>query len=170
MKIAIKSYFIFDGDTMQVTSQAGEQFKTRAAWIDAPEIGHGEAPDAIAANQWQWGQTAKDYLRNLLSGKHLLISPIGTDQYDRQLAFWFISPTLPVRTSLANCLQVQMILAGMACDFLPYHNLERLSNSEITLFCRILREQQNAHRNRKGFWADPDFIRPSEYRKLRAQT
>lgn len=166
MKIPIRSYFIFDGDTLNCTSSLGEQFKTRAAWIDAPEIGHGEAPpNAIASNQWAWGQTSKDYLRSLLSGKHLLITPIGTDQYDRRLAFWFASATLPVRTSLASCIQVQMIAAGMAVDFFPYQNLERLSNSEVTLFCRILREQQKAHRNRRGFWADPDFIRPSEYRR-----
>ncbi|MBD3821509.1 MAG: thermonuclease family protein [Thiotrichales bacterium] len=168
-KILISNYFVFDGDTAQVSSTRGEQFKTRAAWIDAPEIGHRDNPDAIAINQWQWGGASKEYLRLLLSGKHLLLVPIGDDQYGRKLAFWYASSKLPVRTSLVNCIQIQMIAAGMACDFLPYTGLEKLSNFQITLFCRILREQRNAYIRRKGFWSDPEFLRPSKYRELYSQ-
>ena len=80
---AIASVFIascYDGDTC-LTSR-GE--KIRVACINTPEL-RGKRADPVPA------KAARDYLRNLLVGRNVVIRRISTDRYGRTVAELFVN-------------------------------------------------------------------------------
>lgn len=84
---------VYDGDTITVVfdpfpdSQYSKQywFKVRILGIDTPEIKIGKnVPDRVLMKNK--AVQARDYLRNLILDKHVMIDISGTDKYGRLLA------------------------------------------------------------------------------------
>lgn len=158
--VKIIRHSVIDGDTLIVRDVAGNEYRTRARWIDAPETRKsGEISRSEAdLNQWQWGERSRSYLAELLKDQPLIIVPHNTDQYGRTLADWYLG-----RIRRSDNVQAKMCEAGMAVDLLPFDRYT-LSSRDLTLYVAILRGQYNARSKKRGVWADPDFVIPSQWR------
>ena len=89
-----------DGDTC--TTSKGE--KIRLACIQAAEL-HGPRADPVSA------KASRDYLRDLVVGKTVLIQRLNKDQYGRTVAELFLN---------GSNLQQQMVAAGYAEIYWKY--------------------------------------------------
>ncbi|HIK29884.1 MAG TPA: thermonuclease family protein [Oscillatoriales cyanobacterium M59_W2019_021] len=113
----------------------------------------------INLNQWVWGERAKLQLVQLLANRQLLIVERSRDFYGRSLCDWYLDDL-----NLRNNLQIQLARLGMAAHFLPI-NLYDFPGNDLDLYCEILRATAEAKQNKIGFWSDPKFVLPYQYRK-----
>ena len=63
--------YIYDGDTIEIKTYDGKEYKIRLSGIDAPEYDQ------------KYGKESGEYLTLLINGKDVCIKVYGTDKYNR---------------------------------------------------------------------------------------
>jgi len=128
-----------DGDTIRVSTAAGQKVTIRLACIDAPETAQGES-----------GAAATGYLRMLLSGGGLEIQPQTVDRYGRTVG--------EVMAGGRN-VNLEMVRAGFAYAYRDY-----LSGCDESAY---LNAENQAEMRRLGVWRYGGEQRPWDFRKQR---
>jgi len=161
-KIIANVKYIVDGDTIILNYQ-GKEFLSLARWIDAPETKKSNqfSNDPQILKHWQWGDRAKQFLIDLIQGQSLIVKTIEVDQYDRWICDWYLHKIIQ-----ANNLQFKLCLAGMCANSLPFQQYKFSNSTELSLYVKILKNCADAYKNKRGFWAESDFILPYQFKKL----
>lgn len=155
---------VLDGDTL-ILGYNGQEFSSRAQWIDAPETKKWSqsSSDPRILKHWEWAEKSKAFLLNLVAGSQVLtIIPIQIDQYNRWVCDWYLG----AEVKLATNIQVQLCAAGMSANSLPFQQYHFTASRDLSLYVAILRNCAIAHKKKTGFWIEPDFILPYEIKKL----
>lgn len=129
---------VTDGDTITVLDSSNRQHKIRFAGIDAPE-----------KNQ-PYGQRAKEHLSELVFNRQVNVETEKKDRYGRTVGKVLVGGR---DTNLA------MVVEGYAWHYKKYQAEQ--SPDDRLLYDSAEREARAA---RRGLWADPDPIPPSEWR------
>jgi endonuclease YncB( thermonuclease family) len=128
-----------DGDTIRVTTAAGQKVTVRLACIDAPETAQG-----------QTGAMATEALKQLLGAGSIEIRPQTVDKYGRTVA--------EVYANGSNVNQ-EMVRLGMAYAYRKY-----LGGCNADAY---LNAEQQAQQQRQGVWRYGDQVRPWDFRRNR---
>ncbi|MBW4680582.1 MAG: thermonuclease family protein [Microcoleus vaginatus WJT46-NPBG5] len=155
---------VLDGDTV-ILRYNGQEFSSRARWIDAPETKKWgqSSEDPRILKHWDWAEKSKAFLLNLAAGSQILtIIPVQIDQYNRWVCDWYLG----TEVKLATNIQVQLCAAGMSANSLPFQHYHFSASRDLSLYVGILRKCADACKKRVGFWMEPDFILPYEFKKL----
>ncbi|MBD2499884.1 thermonuclease family protein [Anabaena azotica] len=159
IKPAIKS--VVDGDTL-LLNYSGQDFYSRARWIDAPETKkQGQSSnDPKVLKHWQWAVKSKGFLTDLIIGKTLIVIPYELDQYNRWLCDWYVNTV-----AATNNIQLQMCLSGMCAYYLPFQFYEFPTNRELNLYLGIVKNCAIAYKLKSGFWSESMML-PYDFKKL----
>lgn len=130
---------VIDGDTFEVKVN-GQKRKIRLYGIDAPEL------------RQPYGQEAKRYLTSFLLNREVLIEDMGTDKYGRETAIASIK--MGKSTILVN---EELLRNGFAWHMTFFDKSTHCLAWEVIA--------QEAQRDKIGLWADPNPVKPFEYRK-----
>jgi endonuclease YncB( thermonuclease family) len=153
--------FISDGDTLKLNYN-GQDFHSRARWIDAPEIQkpgqYSEDPKIL--KHWEWAIKSQEFLGSLINNKTLIVIAYQQDQYNRWLCDWYVNTV-----SAANNIQLQMCLAGMCAYYLPFQHYYFPTSRELNLYTGIIKNCAKAHKMKLGMWGD-NVMLPYEVKKL----
>jgi micrococcal nuclease len=103
------------------------------AAIDTPEKGQ------------PYGQAAKKFTANLVTGKVVRVWPTDTDRYGRTIAFVFVGGT---------DLNKELLKAGLAWHYKQYSRDPELAKLEF-----------EARSAKRGLWGEADPVPPWEWRK-----
>ncbi|MBD2629662.1 thermonuclease family protein [Trichormus variabilis] len=154
--------FISDGDTLKLNYN-GQEFHSRARWIDAPEMKKpGQySNDPQVQKHWQWAIKSQELLGSLIAGKTLIIIPYELDGYGRWLCDWYVNTV-----SAANNIQLQMCSAGMCAYYLPFQYYNFSTTRELSLYTGIIKNCAKAYKLKSGFWGENNFILPHELKSL----
>jgi len=128
--------WVTDGDTIVVRGPGNAQYRVRLAGIDAPEL-----------NQ-PYGQASKDHLSRRVTGRFVVVD---WDKRNRYMS-------LVGKVLLGDqdvCLE--QVRAGLA-----WHNKQGEQTRTDRL--RYARAEEEARGAERGLWADPNPIRPWEWR------
>jgi endonuclease YncB( thermonuclease family) len=140
---------IYDGDTLQVKNSF-QKMKIRFCGIDAPE-----------KNQ-PLGIQARDYLRSLVNkgDGSIVVVPVEQDRYGRTVAELFVTPKPGSGYQAGEEIHVNsaMVMAGYAYHYTRYSG--NCPNRDA-----IVTAENIAKQKRAGVWANPNAIRPWEWRK-----
>lgn len=160
VKVSVIS--VTDGDTLLLNYQ-GENFSSRARFIDCPETQKKNlsSQDPQILTHWKYGELAKEFTKNLVTGKSLLVIPIEKDIYGRWVCDWYLG----TMTHPKN-VQLQLCKAGLCTHFLPLQQYQFDSDRELNLVIAIFKACAIACKNKLGFWQEPDFILPSNFKKI----
>ena len=155
---------VFDGDTLLLRYHS-EVFVSRCRWIDTPELPRPEQDLDNAPidyqRQWHWGQVATDWLTAQLKNRpYIRVVLKGRDQWGRWLADWYWN-----RVGFANSIQIALCANGLAANSLPYQQYDFRAKRDLALFKGILGTCARAKERGVGFWADPDFTLPYQYKR-----
>lgn len=144
-----------DGDTLTV--QNGEKRATiRLCGIDAPEVAHGHGLGQPL------GEEAKETLRSLLqaAGKQVIVVPLEQDRYGRTVGEVFVKVPTAEQPEQEQFINYEMVASGMAYEYTRYSgscpNREAIAKGEV-----------EARRQHRGVWANPNAIKPWDYRRLK---
>lgn len=128
---------VHDGDSLTVRRSDKTLVTLRLYGIDAPEL------------KQAYGIHAKQLLSSLAGRQRLLVEPLDTDRYGRTVAL--------VRLPDGTLLNEALVVEGLAWVYDAYCHAD---------LCPRLRElEQQARRERRGLWAEPDPLRPAEWRR-----
>ena len=132
---------VIDGDTITVLDSSNGQHKIRFAGIDAPE------------KTQPYGQRAKEHLSDLVFDRQVIVETEKKDRYRR-----------PVGKVLfeGRDINLAMVVAGYAWHYKKYQAEQ--SPDDRLLYDSAEKEARAA---RRGLWADPDPIPPSEWRAVK---
>ncbi|MDK2409896.1 thermonuclease family protein [Dolichospermum sp. LEGE 00246] len=155
--------FIADGDTLKLNYE-GQDFHSRARWIDAPEM---QKPGQYSDNpqilkHWEWAIKSKEFLGSLITRKPLIIIPYELDQYNRWLCDWYVGTV-----SASTNIQLQMCLAGMCAYYLPFQYYSFPTTRELSLYTGIIKNCAKAYKLKSGFWKEDKFMLPHEIKSLK---
>ena len=129
---------VTDGDTITVLDASNVQYKVRLAGIDAPE------------RTQPFGQRAKERLAELLAGKAIEVETEKMDRYGR---------TVGKVHADGRDANLAMVVSGFAWHYKKYQ--EEQTPSDRMLYDSA---EQDARAARRGLWADPAPIAPSDWR------
>ncbi|MDK4565260.1 thermonuclease family protein [Kingella kingae] len=127
---------ISDGDTFKCLTNDKTQVRVRLNSIDAPE------------KSQVFGQRAKNALSNMIFNKTVSLSFKNTDRYGRIIADVSVA---------GNHVNKSMIVSGFAWVYREY--VPAAERSEY------LELEAQAKAARRGLWADPNPIYPSQFRR-----
>jgi len=124
---------ISDGDTFWIYNGTSEGEKIRLIGVDAPE-----SRNVFKKKQGHYGTEAKEYLTNLLKGKHVKLEydVDHTDQYGRTLAYVYLEDGTFVNADLVK--------NGYAMVMTVPPNV-KFADEFVKL-------QQEARENNRGLW------------------
>jgi len=152
LPIVVPRKFVLDADTFQFSVNK-KRIRTRAAWIDTPEIRYktdmSQKPEDL--NQWEWGGIAKTFLLSMIARKTVCLVPIALDSFGRTVADWHLCDSID-QITVSNNIQVMLAAAGLAVHVPPI-------KSGI-IYQTIRAAQSQAKALKKGFWADDNFVLP----------
>ena len=127
---------VFDGDSLVVRDQSGQDVELRLFGIDAPERGQA------------YSNKAKQALQKLLDGQPLRLETVETDRYGRTVAVLY-------RAGDNESVNTQMVRLGFAWIYRRY-------NQDAAM----LALEERARQARVGLWADRSTpIPPWEWRQ-----
>lgn len=132
-----------DGDTVVVLRADGQKTKVRLANIDAPETHHGRCRPGQP-----FGQKSGQALKQMVLGKQLTLTCSTLDRYDRHVCDLSMGQTTANR---------EMARMGLA-----WANRARASYLRDQ---EVVRAEQEARSQRRGFWADGRAVEPWQWRK-----
>jgi endonuclease YncB( thermonuclease family) len=162
-----KVVFVTDGDTL-ILNVNGEEIKSRARWIDCPETQKNHNINEFdltlrdrVMTHWQWGNTARNFLKSLIEGKEITIITIGKDEFDRIIADWYFGS----RTAKSQNIQLKLCEMGLCTHFLPLQQYS-FSARELNLVLGIFKLAAIANRDKIGFWKENNFLLPADYKKI----
>lgn len=123
---------VSDGDTITVMHHdKGERI--RLYGIDCPE------------KKQPFGKRAKQFTSNMVFGKIVEVSPGTTDRYGRTIAWVYVN---------GNCLNEELLKAGLAWHYKRYSSEKRLADLE-----------SEAKQGKVGSWSHPKPIAPWDFRR-----
>lgn len=124
---------ISDGDTFWIYNDTSEGEKIRLIGVDAPE-----SKNVFKKKKGYFGTEAKEYLTNLLKGKHVKLEydVDHTDQYGRTLAYVYLEDGTFVNADLVK--------SGYAMVMTVPPNV-KFADEFVKL-------QQEARENNRGLW------------------
>ena len=125
---------IIDGDTLVVLDANKAQHKIRLTGIDAPE------------RKQAYGKKSKEYLSNLVAGKHVVIDYNKRDRYKRILGKVLLNNT---------DMNLAIVKAGLAWHYKKYQKEQTKSDREL-----YSRAEDEARRNKRGLWFDVNAMPP----------
>lgn len=125
---------VHDGDTFTLLTKESQQVKVRLHGIDCPEIGQ------------DYGNIAKQYTRNLIIGKNVLVDITDTDRYGRVVAIVYVDDTV--------CVNEQLLEKGLAWHYKKY---DKNVNWDIL--------ESDAKEHKTGLWAQRFYLAPWVYRR-----
>ncbi len=135
-----------DGDSLIVRpmdSRSGREMRVRLFAIDAPERGQ------------KGGGEAREYLRQLVAGRtDLMLDPVHTDQYRRQVAVLYYR-----RAGRRRSVNRMMVEQGLARWYSSYGGRE----------LGLEQAERAARRHRRGLWAARGHTAPWEHRRVQRQ-
>ena len=134
--ISCRPISISDGDTFTCLTADKEQMRIRMSSIDAPEKAQA------------YGSKAKQALSSLIYGKTVSVVVKSKDRYGR-----FIADVIADGHSANK----SMVLSGYAWVYREY--VPAAERSEY------LKLEADAKKARRGLWADPNPIYPSQFRR-----
>jgi micrococcal nuclease len=123
---------ISDGDTIKIMNN-GVQERIRLYGIDCPEKGQ------------PYGQAAKKFTMNAVSGKQVLIKPVSKDRYGRIVAWVFYDD---------KCLNKELLRTGLAWHYKKYSKDHELADIEV-----------DARLRKAGLWIAPGAAPPWSFRR-----
>lgn len=127
---------VLDGDSMQV-KRDGRIHEIRLYGIDAPEY------------RQPYSNKAKQYVRRLVLRQPVTVEKMDVDRYGRIVALVF------VRDKLVNR---EMVRSGLAWQYPRYCRRQPLCGELAEL-------EEEARRQRRGLWRDPDPVSPWEWKR-----
>lgn len=130
---------VTDGDTVKVLDGERREYKIRLAGIDAPE------------RKQPFGQRAKQRLSDLVYGKTVEVEWHKLDRYKRLVG------KILIGERDAN---LEMVKSGLAWHYKKYQG-EQSYDDRLA----YARAEEEARESRRGLWADPHHINPSDWRK-----
>jgi endonuclease YncB( thermonuclease family) len=153
--------YVIDGDTIVLNYQ-GEEFSSRARWIDAPETQKSfqSSNEPQVLKHWEWGQRSKQFLIDLVQGQKLIVLPIELDQYKRWICDWYLR-----KSTIANNLQLKLCQAGM-CTHYSFAPDKFKTKAELNLYIKVLNSCFVSFQHQVGIWGENDFISPYQIRKM----
>lgn len=124
---------ISDGDTFWIYNGTSEGEKIRLIGVDAPE-----SRNVFKKKQGYYGTEAKEYLTNLLKGKHVKLEydVDHTDQYGRTLAYVYLED--------GTFVNAELVKNGYAMVMTVPPNV-KFADEFVKL-------QQEARENNRGLW------------------
>jgi micrococcal nuclease len=124
---------ISDGDTFWIYNGTDEGEKIRLIGVDAPE-----SRNVFKKKQGYFGTEAKEYLTNLLKGKHVKLEydVDHTDQYGRTLAYVYLEDGTFVNADLVKNGYAQIMTVPPNVKFAD----------------EFVKLQQEARENNRGLW------------------
>jgi micrococcal nuclease len=140
---------VADGDTLKVL-RGTTPVKIRLHGVDAPEKAQ------------PFGQKAKQLTSRLVFGQVVIVKPVATDKYGRQVARVYFNPMhvdgLPERLPTKEaCLNVELVRAGLAWWYRQYASKDK----------QLAALEQQARAAKRGLWADKEPMAPWLYRRTR---
>lgn len=126
---------VSDGDTITVMHD-GSGVKIRLYGVDTPE------------SHQDFGQKAKRFTSDLVFGKTVEVRPVDTDRYGRMVGEVFVG---------GGSLNGELVRAGLAWVYRQY-----CKTSQCSEWSRF---EDDARKDRRGFWSVPNPTPPWEYRK-----
>jgi endonuclease YncB( thermonuclease family) len=166
-KYLAKVIFVTDGDTLLLEVN-GEQFKSRARYIDCPETQKTHNINEFdltirdrVMTHWQWATTATNFLKSLVEGKEITIITIERDVFDRVICDWYLGKSI----AQSKNIQLKLSQEGLCTHFLPLQQYN-FPPRELNLILAIFKGAAIAHHKKIGFWKETDFLLPSDYKKL----
>jgi len=130
-----KVIHIADGDTITVLNDTNEQIKIRLNGIDCPEKAQ------------VYGKKAKQFTKDLVAGKMVIIQPHDTDKWERTIADVILED--------GRNLNQELVKAGLAWWFYRYSDNRELGQLEL--------DAKLAH---VGLWKDKNAVPPWVFRKI----
>ncbi|MFZ5882402.1 MAG: thermonuclease family protein [Chloroflexota bacterium] len=130
---------VTDGDTVKVLDGERREYKIRLAGIDAPE------------RKQPFGQRAKQRLSDLVYGKTVEVEWHKLDRYKRLVG------KILIGERDAN---LEMVKSGLAWHYKKYQGEQSYEDRQA-----YARAEEEARERRRGLWADPHHINPSDWRK-----
>ncbi|MHC1753111.1 thermonuclease family protein [Humidesulfovibrio sp.] len=128
---------VHDGDSITVRRSDKSVVALRLYGIDAPEL------------QQAYGRHARELLLSLAARQRLQVEPMDTDRYGRTVAL--------VRLPDGALLNEALVAEGLAWVYEEYCRED---------LCQRLRElEQQARREGRGLWAEPNPTRPAQWRR-----
>ena len=141
-----------DGDSLIVRPRGSvfapwrsrREIRARLYGIDAPE------------SDQQYGGEASEYLRRLVSGRNdLVLEPVDTDRYGRQVAILYYRGA-----GRSRSVNRMMVERGMARWYSRYGGRE----------LGLDKAEREARRRRRGLWASRRQVAPWEHRRARRRS
>lgn len=89
--VVIVKKFVLDADTFQF--KYNKMIRTRAGFIDTPELKYKDDPSQKPQdlNQWEWGAYTKTFFLSLTHRKNICVIPHGgLDIFGRAVADWYL--------------------------------------------------------------------------------
>ncbi|MFH1871092.1 MAG: thermonuclease family protein [Pseudomonadota bacterium] len=129
---------VTDGDTLTVLDAGHRQWKIRLAGIDAPE------------KRQAFGQQSKQALADRVFDRHVVIDAGKTDRYGR---------TVGKVIAAGEDVNLELVRKGLAWHYKKY---EREQSAPDRL--HYARAEQDARRNQRGLWQQPEPVAPWDYR------
>lgn len=128
---------ISDGDTFWIYNGTSEGEKIRLIGVDAPE-----SKNVFKKKKGYFGTEAKEYLTNLLKGKHVKLEydVDRTDQFGRTLAYVYLEDGTFVNADLVKNGYAQIMTVPPNVKFAE----------------EFLKLQQEARENNRGLWGKPE--------------
>jgi len=162
--VQIKINYIIDGDTF-IGSSNGQRNYYRARWIDSPETRKKNSKIPVIpenTTHWLWAERARIYLAKLFNtcpNWTVTVVSEKLDSYQRVISDWYIG-----EPRLENNIQIMMCDAGMTANSLPFQQYF-FPNNDLDLYIEILKASATACKTQTGFWSEPNFILPYEFKR-----
>lgn len=140
---------VSDGDTIQVITPEGTKLKVRLYGIDATEIEHvNDNTGRISKPGQKFAHESQRHLSSLIMRKKVRLDILDIDRYRRMVAIIWLGD---------RNINLEMIQKGMAEAYREYLR-EPYRN-------QFIRAEQDAKTKKIGIWSQPEYERPSEFRK-----
>ncbi|HYW72364.1 MAG TPA: thermonuclease family protein [Pyrinomonadaceae bacterium] len=130
---------IADGDTVTLLDANNTEHRIRLQGIDAPE------------SHQDFGAQSKKNLSDMIYNQEVTADCDKTDQYGRQVCKILLKD---------KDINLEQIKAGMAWHYKEYEREQSPQDREV-----YARAEDEAHRTRRGLWADPNPVEPGEFRR-----
>jgi micrococcal nuclease len=131
-----RAYGVNDGDTCRIETPSGHHYRVRLFGIDAPE------------SDQPHGTAARDALRELISGRDVMVQFTGAQTYGRRVARIYIDDVY---------VNHDMVADGWAWHYDRYTEDEEREE--------FVAAEESAQEERVGLWVDDNPIKPECWRR-----
>lgn len=143
---------VHDGDTVTLKNAVGNKVKVRLYGIDAPET-----PSVGGGGQPYWKESREFLKKYAVQGKVIYLQEMAkSDRYGRVVGMLWIKGNVNPNVDIS--VNEKMVGYGMAEAYVEYLDDPIYKD-------RFIRAEYDARVNKRGIWSNPNYERPSEFRK-----